>query len=195
MPLKLPLIAAAPLALALLAGCGGAQQPSAGTTERPAQPSPRAAPADPDPLALPARVPLQATGAADPAAVTVIRSWSNAMRRSEISRASALWAVPAKIQNATPVVALASRADVRTFNESLACGSVLTDAGGADGGFTIATFRLTERPRGNCGSGVGASARTAIRVREGRITEWYRLADDPDAPRDAEPAEPAGPIV
>ena len=29
----------------------------------------------------------------------------------------------------------------------------------------------------------GARARTAIRVRDGKIVEWYRLPNDPDAPR------------
>ena len=53
---------------------------------------------------------------------------------------------------------------------------MLTRAGSA-GDYTIGTFRLTERPGGNCGSGTGHSARTAILVRKGRISGWYRLPD------------------
>jgi hypothetical protein len=59
---------------------------------------------------------------------------------------------------------------------------VLTGAGGAGGGYTIATFRLTERPGGGCASGVGHSAQTAIRVRDGHIVAWYRLPETQPAP-------------
>jgi hypothetical protein len=42
----------------------------------------------------------------------------------------------------------------------------------------VATFRLTERPgEGVCGTGVGHTARTAFRIRHGRISEWLRVAD------------------
>ncbi|MEA2127904.1 MAG: hypothetical protein QOJ85_795, partial [Solirubrobacteraceae bacterium] len=99
---------------------------------------------------------------------------------------------PAKIQNATPVLMLGSREDLRLFNGSLACGAVLTGAGSARG-YTIATFRLTERRGGNCGSGTGHSARTAILVRAGRITGWYRLPDAGTAPGDT--GTPDAPIL
>lgn len=50
-------------------------------------------------------------------------------------------------------------------------------------------------------TGLGQHARTAIRVRNGQIAEWYRLPDDPNAPLpapdapQAEPQPPAGPII
>ena len=53
--------------------------------------------------------------------------------------------------------------------------------GGAPGGFTVTTFRLTDRRDSTC-DGAGNTARTAILVRDGRIVEWYRLPDDPNAP-------------
>lgn len=102
------------------------------------------------------------------------------------------------MQNGTPLVELTSTAEVRAFNGSLSCGSVLTSGLGARDGYTIAVFRLTSRPGADCGSGTGNLARTAIRVRDGKIAEWYRLPEDPDAPAPQQPAapqEPAGPIV
>jgi hypothetical protein len=135
--------------------------------------------------------------AGEAAAVRVIRRWSDAMRRSDVDRASSLWAIPSRVQNGTPVLTLRTAANVRLFNDSLSCGSKLVSAN-AHHGFTIAVFRLTRRPGADCGSGTGQVARTAIRVRDGKIAEWYRLPDDPVAPDPAQPPappEPAGPIV
>lgn len=150
------------------------------------------------PLELPARIPLEGTGAGDPAAIKVIRLWSEAVRRSDVAAASALWAVPSKVQNGTPVLTLASEREVRAFNSSLSCGSQLVSGLGAKGSpFIVAVFRLTKRPGADCGSGIGEDARTAIRVRGGKIVEWYRLPDvpgDPGAPAPA-PPPPAGPVV
>lgn len=179
MDLRAPVIA---LAASLLIGaCGGGgdpPRPAAKTTAT----TPRAqAPATADPLALPPGIPRTATGPADATATKTIRAWAQALGRGDVTRAVSYWAVPAKIQNATPVLTLSSRADLRLFNGSLACGAVLTGAGSARG-YTIATFRLTERPGGNCGGGTGHSARTAILVRGGRITGWYRLPDPGTAP-------------
>lgn len=91
------------------------------------------------------------------------------------------------------MLTLSSREDLRRFNGSLSCGAVLTSAGSARG-YTIATFRLTERRGGDCGTGAGHSAQTAILVRSGKIAGWYRLpeadAQTPDAP-----GSPAAPVV
>jgi hypothetical protein len=147
-------------------------------------------------LALPPEVPLKATGAGDPKAIKVIRLWTDALRRSDVDRASALWAVPSKVQNGTPVLTLATFADVRLFNDSLSCGSQLVSALGARNGFTVAVFKLTDRPGADCGTGTGNHARTAILVRGGRIAEWYRLPDAEARRRPAPaPAEPGVPIV
>jgi hypothetical protein len=120
----------------------------------------------------------------------VIRDWTDALRRSDVRAASALWAVPSKVQNGTPVLTLQSPADVALFNDSLSCGSELIGARGAAGGFTVAIFELTNRPGADCGTGVGNTARAAILVRRGRIAEWYRIPDDPDAPGPGTPTAP-----
>ncbi len=146
-------------------------------------------------------MPLRESTVGDPAAIKVIRLWSEALRRSDVELAASFWAVPSKVQNGTPVLTLATAADVRLFNGSLSCGSLLTSALGARNGFTIAVFKLTRRPGAECGTGTGQHARTAIRVRKGKIAEWYRLPDDRNAPLPApeapqpEPQPPAGPIV
>ena len=42
----------------------------------------------------------------------------------------------------------------------------------------IATFVLTERPGvGQCGDGVGETAKTAFVIHNGLITEWRRVVD------------------
>jgi hypothetical protein len=168
---------------ALLAGCGGSSGDDQARTAPPRTDTvPAPAPGTQrDPRELPAGVPLRASDDADPARARVIRAWSAAMRAGDIDAANALWASPAKVQNGTPVLTLETRAAIGVFNGSLPCGSVVTSAGGAPGGFTVATFRLTDRAGSEC-DGAGNSARTAILVRDGRIVEWYRLPDDPNAP-------------
>jgi hypothetical protein len=140
------------------------------------------APAPRTPLDLPAGIPLETDGAADRTSARVVRAWSNALRAGDVAAAAALWAVPSKVQNGTPVLKLPTRAHVLVFNASLPCGSVVTSTGGAPGGFTIATFRLTQRKGAHCDAAAGATARSAIRVRHGKIVAWYRLPDDPNAP-------------
>ncbi len=164
----------------LLGSCGGADEPEhAGGARTQATRPPDG---ERNPLELPASVPLKATGPADPAHTKVIRAWSDALRAGDVAAASAVWAVPSKVQNGTPVLKLPDRAAVRLFNGSLPCGSIVIAAGGATNGFTIAEVHLTQRKGARCDAEPGATARTAIRVRGGRIVEWYRLPDDPDAP-------------
>ena len=203
---RLPFATAAILlSVVLLAGCGGddaKERDPAAATPPPAQSTePQPQPRSGGPLAIPRGVPLRESTTGDPAAIKVIRLWSEALRRSEVALASSFWAVPSKVQNGTPVLTLATAAEVRAFNDSLPCGSMLTSGLGAPRGFTIAIFKLVRRPGADCGTGTGQHARTAIRVRNGKIAEWYRLPDDPNAPLpapDAAPAEPqppAGPII
>ncbi len=182
------------LSTLLLAACGGGGDKDDGgqaaTSEAPAPLSP----APQGPRDLPARIPLEGTGPGDPAAIKVIRLWSEAVRRSDVKAASALWSIPSKVQNGTPVITLESVQDVRAFNGSLSCGSQLVSGLGAKGSaFIVAVFKLTKRPGADCGTGTGQRARTAISVRDGKIAEWYRLPDDPDAPAASPP--PAGPVV
>jgi hypothetical protein len=109
-----------------------------------------------------------------------VRSWAAAVRHADFSRAADLFAIPALVQNSSPVVRLPTRSLVIGWNASLPCGATVSHVAGANG-FAIVDFRLTRRPGADCGTGVGATARGAIRVRDGHIAEWYRL---PDLPRE-----------
>ena len=181
----------------LLTACGGDNGERGGPAAASAPPAPQ--PQSRGPLAIPRSVPLRESTTGDPVAIKVIRLWSEALRRGDVERASSFWAVPSKVQNVTPVLTLASAAQVRRFNRSLPCGAMLTSGLGARNGFTIAVFALTRRPGADCGSGTGHHARTAIRVRGAKITDWYRLPDDFSGPPSPQPpvapVQPGGPIV
>jgi hypothetical protein len=178
------------LSVAAAVGCGGSSKPS---------PAPRTVANDPGPtppvsdLALPPGVPDESTGPAAGASRRVINSWLKALRRGDVKRAAHYFALPSKFQNATPVLTVNSEQERIAVNVSLSCGAVATEMGGA-GVYTIVKFRLTKRPGGNCGTGVGGTVRGAIRVERRKIKEWYRLPDQPGGEQQAPPA-PAGPTV
>jgi hypothetical protein len=132
--------------------------------------------------------PLAIPGNADPKAEHVIDDWVNALRMGDVEKASSYFALPSIAENGPPPLRIANRAAALAFNRSLPCGARLIAATRA-GRFTAATFRLTNRPGGACGPGVGGIARTAFVIRNGKILEWRRL---PDRPR---PSAPSGPIV
>jgi hypothetical protein len=158
------------LALALVAGgCGGGSD----ERRRAATPTPTATTA-PD---------AGAPAEPDPADVAVVRAWADTLRRGHAAAAARYFALPSVVANGTAPLKLQNRAAAELFNRTLPCGAKLIDAEPAPHGFFIVTFRLTERPGpGRCGTGTGETARTAFRVRDGRITEWLRVQDIPDAP-------------
>ena len=162
------------LVLLLAAGCGGggggsssstSSGPRGGTSTAPRQPAgPR----------------LEETNRpADRAAVRVIRAWTDAQRASDVDRATSYFAVPAIVENGTAPLQLSSRGAIREFNAELPCGAVLLRTSAATRRlFTVATFRLVDRPGQHC-DGTGAQARTAFGVTGGRIHAWVRLPDRP----------------
>ena len=116
-------------------------------------------------------------GGADPGTVQVIRGWADELRAGDVDAASKRFAIPSVVQNGTAPLRLTTSAEVEAFNQSLPCGARLTEAVAVDR-FTIATFKLTERPGpGECGNGVGETAKTAFVVRRGLITQWRRVVD------------------
>jgi hypothetical protein len=195
-------------AVALLCGCGSSgkddarkspprtTQAAQPTVTAPLTPTPptQTAPQQTAPPAaprLPGRVPRRARAAADPADASVVRRWSAALRHGELARAAGYFAQPSKVQNGTPVITLHSRVERLAFNASFPCGAVPTRYGAA-AGFTIVTFRLTERVGGDCHGAAGHRARSAIRVSHGRIAEWYRLADPPKQTPQDQPLSTSG---
>jgi hypothetical protein len=156
-----------------LAGCGGGHKGSTTTSTAPrttTQPAPQS---QTDP---PANVPQRATGPATAEARRVINAWLSALRHGNVKRAAHYFALPSKFQNASPVLTVDSEEKRILVNLSLPCGAKALEMGGA-GAYTIVTFELTDRPGGDCGSGVGGKARGAIRVERRKIKEWYRLPD------------------
>jgi hypothetical protein len=145
------------LLLVLVAGCGGGKGTATTSVTQATPPPPRPAPT-PQPHG----------------AVAVIKTWSNRLRRGDVNGASDLFAVPATVQNGTPPIVLDSRELVRAFNSTLPCGAKLISTK-LDGRRIIATFELTDRAYGGCGSGVGGRASTRFLIRGGRIVEWKRV--------------------
>jgi hypothetical protein len=131
---------------------------------------------------------------ADPAAVRVIRGWTDAQRASDVDRATSYFAVPAIVENGTAPVELRSRGAIREFNAGLPCGAVLLRTSAATMRlFTVATFRLVDRPGQHC-DGTGAQARTAFGIEKGRIHAWVRLPDRPQG-RTPQPPTTTGPSI
>ena len=170
------------VALALgIAACGDGGDDGRDTAEKTpaamgqATPTPEAEAAEPEPT--------PPTTKTDPGDVRIVRAWADALRHGDVNVAARYFAVPSLVANGTPPLELKTRAEVRFFNRTLPCGAELIGTEPAPKGFFIATFRLTERPgEGECGSGTGATARTAFRIRDEHITDWLRVQDIDSAP-------------
>ena len=109
--------------------------------------------------------------------VIVIDEWVRTLAKGDVKGAAQFFALPSVVENGTPPLTLRTRTDAIQFNRSLPCGAKLIGAE-PRGRFIAATFRLTERPGpGTCGAGVGATARTAFVIRDGKIVQWRRLPD------------------
>jgi hypothetical protein len=112
-----------------------------------------------------------------------VRDWADTLRRGDVRGAARYFALPSVVANGTAPIKLTTPAEVRFFNRTLPCGAEVIGTEPAPHGFFIVTFRLTERPgAGECGSGTGATARTAFRVRDERITDWLRVQDVESVP-------------
>jgi hypothetical protein len=180
-------------ATAVTAGCG-----SSGSTPRATT---RSAPGvgqngGPIPTPPPTGIP------ANPAAVSVIKAWSDALRRGDIAGAARYFAVPSFMINGpnangeAMVIQIRSQAQAEAANVTLPCGAKFISAD-QRGRYTNALFRLTDRPGpgGGCGAGTGQTARTNFVIRARRIVEWIRAPDDPGdnaAPIQPSPGSPSG---
>lgn len=191
-----PRVIALLLGAALVTGCGSEAQddPAASSTPQQQRITPGPDQQTPQSERIPARVPRRGTGPADPASTKVIRGWLRELREGHLRRAARYFAVPSRVQNGTPVFTLRSRKETLVFNATLPCGAVAAGARSA-GQFTVLRFRLTERVGGDCMGAAGHAARGAIRVRGGKIVEWYRLPDDPDDEQRVPAPVDDGPVV
>jgi hypothetical protein len=117
---------------------------------------------------------LACAGCGSPTDVSVIRNWAAALAAGDLDKAASYFALPAIVANDTPPVRITTRAEARKFNELLPCGGQVV-ATARHAAYIYATFRLTNRPGGDCGAGTGGLAATAFLIRNGKIAEWRRL--------------------
>ncbi|MHB8659710.1 MAG: hypothetical protein ACYC91_17535 [Solirubrobacteraceae bacterium] len=119
--------------------------------------------------------------------MAVIKGWSRALGRGDVSAAARYFAVPSRMINnggsaaGASVISITSLAIARAANATLPCGAKFLTAD-QRGRFVNALFRLTDRPGPgghSCGPGVGLTARTNFIITHGRILEWIRAPDDP----------------
>jgi hypothetical protein len=175
----------AAVAIGIITGCGsgGSGGPTSVHTSRAAAPRPTGTPAD-------------------PGAVSVIKGWSDALRRGDIRGAAQYFALPSLMINGPDAngqvvaVTIRTRTEAEAANASLPCGARLISAD-KRGRYVNALFRLTGRPGagGGCGAGVGQTARTDFVITKRRIREWLRAPQDPGdnpGPQQGEPAPPSG---
>src|SRR5947209_363345 len=180
----------------LAAGCGSGRSvhhtsthAARRTVTSPPTPAPLIGPNQRLPTPGPTGVP------AAPGAVSVIKAWSNALRRGDLRAAARYFARPSVMVNGAEtggsalVIRIVTTVQAEAANATLPCGAQLisTDQRGR---FVNALFRLTGRPGlggTDCGGVVGATARTNFVIAHGRIVEWLRAPSDPGDPGDNAP--------
>jgi hypothetical protein len=189
----------AALAALALAGCGAKgdrldlRTPGAHPGVLPSATLPPPPTATPAPKATPTPVPKAARITREER--QVIQAWADALRQGRVADAARYFSVPSLVENGVQAFAT-SRAAVRHFNAGLACGMKLLGVRRGKGHAVLATFRLTRRPGGDCGTGVGDLAAVAFLVRRQKIMEWARDDDQVDpaiARRAGAPAPSATP--
>lgn len=170
---------AIPLSIAaLIAAACGSEGDDAGDGDRAQETPTRGATTAPrgDATPDPSRDPAPSAVAG---AERIIRGWSDALRGSDLERATSFFSVPLLVSQGETGV-LTSRARVREFNDGLPCGSRVTGVTRA-GEYFVAAFVLTERPGKRCDA-PGASARVAFKLRGERMNEWRQLVGQAPPP-------------
>jgi hypothetical protein len=190
----------------LAAGCGSGRSVLHTSTHAvrrtvtsPATPAPLINPDQPLPSPGPTGVP------AGTRAVSVIKAWSDALRRGDVRGAAQYFALPSVMINGADsagqavVITIVTSAQAQAANATLPCGARLisTDQRGR---YVNALFLLTGRPGPggtDCGGGVGTTARTNFVISHGRIVEWLRAPSEPGdngTPGQTPPSPAAGPL-
>ena len=115
----------------------------------------------------------------------VIRAWSTAVNSGRYGEAADLFANDALVQQAR-AFRLPDRDAAIEFNRALPCRATVTSVEEVEGG-ALASFRLREGRRGECGPGAGQGepARVKFVIRDGLILEWRQLPTRPLPPGSA----------
>lgn len=111
---------------------------------------------------------------ADPDDVAVITGWVDTLATGDVEGAARYFALPSVAENGSILIRIRTLEDAVSFNQALPCGARLI-AAETFGEFTTATFRLLERPGGDCGPGTGGIASTSFLIEDDRIVEWRRV--------------------
>lgn len=114
------------------------------------------------------------TADADADDLQVIEDWSTTLSEGDVEGAADFFAVPSTTENGPITIDIRSAKDAVAFNESLPCAAEVISAE-TSGDLTTATFELSDRPGGDCGSGTGGEAATEFKVEDGKIVEWRRV--------------------
>ena len=128
------------------------------------------------------------TADADAEDLQVIEDWSNTLSEGDVEGAADYFAVPSTTENGPIVIDIRSNKDAVAFNDSLPCGAKVVSAE-TSGDLTTATFELSDRPGGDCGSGTGGEAATEFKIEDGKIVEWRRVG----VPGGGDGGAPGGP--
>ena len=173
----MPRLALLRLLALLLAGCGGGGADGDRSAQSPPRSTPSAQPRA-EPRGGGEKPAPRRDGPVTRGEAAIIRGWSDALRRGDVTRAVGYWAIPSVASNGGQPIRLMSGKAVRFFNEALPCGAKLESATRDGAGYVLAVFRLTERPgEGECVTGVGEKARTLFLLRDGKIVQWLRASD------------------
>jgi hypothetical protein len=187
-----------PLLGLVLAACGESTDPDrfdlrtpGAETGAPLTPTPEAT-ATPRARASPTPEPTPKPRGVTRAERRIVRGWSDALRRGNVTAASRYFSVPALAVNPAPAF-LATASDVEDFNRELPCGAKLVKMRrSSEPAFVVGIFRLTERPgAGQCGTGTGNLAAVAFRIYRGHITSWIRADNELATPTPTPKAKPS----
>jgi hypothetical protein len=118
-------------------------------------------------------LPPYTSGPAPRGAVAVIRAWARALGHGQIRAAARYFHLPSLFDDGPGQVTIRTLREAERANEELTCGAKLLRAV-RHGPFIVAEFKLTHRPGGRCGAGIGQQAVVAFEIRRRRIALWLR---------------------
>lgn len=125
-------------------------------------------------------VPQESDRTADATTRRVAEQWFDLVRRGKDEDAGALMADGTRFANFV-ILKLDNRAARNAAADSLPCGAVPTDVGGAEGGYVVLTLKLVDKVGEPKCTGAGEPVAVALHVTDGKIDDWVRVgaADAP----------------
>lgn len=125
-------------------------------------------------------IPQEPTGPADAADRRVAERWFALVRAGEDAKAGDLMTDGTRFAN-IDVLKLENRSARVAAARSLPCGAEPVDVGGAKGGYVVLTLKLVDKEGLPPCAGAGSPVAVSLHVTDGRIDDWVRV-QAPDAP-------------